>query len=327
MSTITSKHNKLNRRGGYDTGADSTQLIYPKDLPSMDGNSGLAVIFEPNIILGNKVKQNREMTKPKNAIPSQFGGEVAMQTQAMGGGSLRSSDSGAFNQNGKLYAKSDERIVLPMPASLTTTYASNWQASELGVIGRGLDFAKGVADLDGEAVAGMAGDSVMRTLGGAVQGLGIANVKDYIELKTGAVQNPYNEVLYRGNNNRMVPFNWTLIPRNAEEAEIIRSIIQRFKYHKAPEYKYTTDGSGSTAYLLAPSTFDITFYDFKRGARNPWLWKMSTCALTNMTVNGSPNGEVSVMKDGALQAITLDLMFTELTLWTKQQMADPEDTM
>lgn len=323
MASTEKKYQKLKKE--YNTSHDSTQLIFPMDLAMMDGTPGTAVIFEPNVIKGHHVQSKQKLKKPKNTVSGAYGSEVAMQNENVAKGSIRSSESGLTNNGGKLYTKTEERIVLPMPAALSATYAVNWQTTELGVIGRGLDFVKGVKDMDSRVLTEMLPDAAARTAAGAVQSMGIANVKDYIELKTGTSPNPYTEVLFKGVNNRMIPFSWTLVPRNAEEAKIIRSIVQRLKYHMLPEYKYTEGGGDNTSYLLAPSTFDITFFDFQIGGRNPWLWKMSTCALTNVQVNGSPNGEVAIMKDGALQAVNLELMFTELTTLTKDNMLSPED--
>jgi hypothetical protein len=103
-----------------------------------------------------------------------------------------------------------------------------------------------------------------------------------------------------------------MIPRSRREQESVKAIIDEFKFHRAPEFKY---GSQSN-YLLFPSEFDIQFLN--REGENPWLFKISTCALTNMNVNYSPEGQYASHEDGSPFATEMTVEFTELEILTKE---------
>lgn len=323
MASIEEQYARL--RG--DTDAKSTQLIYPTDLANEDSYAPQVVVFEPNIINGHKVDYTTPLTKPENQISGVYGTEVAINTAVGGNGSLRGKKGFSDFQDGKTngtYKKTDEKIILPMPNTFNTTYAAQWQSSDIGALGRGLDFVNSMKDHNWGVMMDQAGEATKRSLAGAIQSLGIANVKDYLELTTGASVNNFTEVLFKGMGNRIIPFTYTFTPRNLREAEVVRAIIHRFKYHQAPEFKF--DG-GNNSYMLHPSTFDISFIDLaKNGKQNPWAAKVSTCALTNISINGTPNGEYSALTDGALTAVTIDLMFTEMVTLSKEMMTNPEDS-
>lgn len=325
-SKVESSLNKLrtptsaSETPGYDSDHNSTQLIFPNDLgTNFKDFNGHCVLFEPNVIKGHKSAYTTKYSAPSRQIDGAYGREVAMQNAGINGGSIRGADS---PEEG-IYRKTNERIVLPMPPSLTTTYMANWQNTELGSIGTMGDLKDSVVDMHFGVAGEQVWDSLKRTLAGATQSLSGLGLKDYAELSSGANLNPYVEVLFRGMNNRSIPFSFVLTPRNLEEAKIIRSIIHRFKYHMVPEFKYE---SGNNSFILHPSTFDISFMDLNKGTANPWVHRVSTCALTNFTVNGTPGGEYSISQMGSLTSITIELFFTEMTLLTKSNFPSPSES-
>lgn len=298
----------------------STQLTYPTDLLStLSEHPGHVVVFEPNYIKGNTVSLKQDLVTSDNTVSGAYGNEVAMQQS--GTNTIRNSQ-GVASTN-KIYSKSNERLVLPMPQHVSASYSANWQTTELGAIGRGLAFMNSAKDGDTEQLKAQIGEAAARTFAGAIQEIGISNAKDYLEITSGVSPNSFVEVLFKGMNNRQMPFTWTMQPRNLAEAIAVKSIINRFKYHMAPEFK---NQDGNNSYLLAPSTFDITFLDLNGGANNTWLWKISTCALTQLDVDGTPNGQYAVLKDGAPAACTLSLAFTEMVTLTKADFADQSNS-
>lgn len=324
MASTAEQYRRLNG----ETEADSTQLIYPTDLINDGTYVPHVAVFEPNVISGHRVNYNRKLVQADNQIEGVYGSEVAINTEVGGNGSLRNkrgfSDIAAGKSNAT-YTKTNEKIVLPMPNQLNQTYAAQWQSSDIGALGRGLDYVNSMKEHSWGVLAEQTSESTKRSLAGAVQALGIANVKDYLELTTGTSANAYTEVLFKGMGNRMIPFSYMMTPRNLKEAQIVRAIIHRFKWHMVPEYKF--EGQNNS-YLLHPSTFDISFLDLDlgNGKQNPWQYRMSTCALTNLTINGTPNGEYSVLTDGAPTAVQIDLMFTEMVILTKEMMRSPEES-
>jgi hypothetical protein len=216
----------------------------------------------------------------------------------------------------------DTTIDLFMPAELSASYTSQWNTSELGIAGAAADAASGLANIsnwdDAEsawnAIKNSAGTSMVNTLAGTVQALTPFNVKDLATLATNTQTNPYIEVLFESVDNRTFSFTFKMIPRNAQEQQTIRDIVKTFKFHRAPEKKFKENNQ----YWLFPSTFDIMF--LHKNEENPWLFKISTCAMTNFEVNHSPEGQYSAHEDGSPFATTITMSFTELEVLTKNRI-------
>lgn len=321
MASTESKYKKMQG----DTDVNSSQLIYPIDLATEASYIPHVVIFEPNVLSGSKVQQKTTFSAPSNKIAGSYGTEIAMYSADSSSVRAKKGFLGFDkSQSNVTYKKSGESIVLPMPAQFIQNYSTNWQSTELGALGRGLDYVNSMKNHDYGTLAGQTGDAIKQSFAGAVQSLGVSNVKDYLELTTGQTVNNFAEVLFKGVANRTLPFLYTFAPRNAKEAAVVQRIIHRFKFHQLPEYKY--DG-GNNSYLLHPSTFDISFIDLARGGNMQHVGKMSTCALTNLSVNGTPNGEYAALRDkGGFPVCQLELTFTELVTLTKQDMVDPENS-
>jgi hypothetical protein len=136
----------------------------------------------------------------------------------------------------------------------------------------------------------------------------------------GAVRNPMLEMIYSSPNFRTFQFDFSFYPRNEKEALEVQRIIERFRFHQAPEFRKETQG-----FLIPPSEFDIRFY--YGGGQNPNIPKIATCVLTSIDVNYAPNGfsayeipgenQPSLGRTGMPVAITMNLQFTERTYLTK----------
>jgi hypothetical protein len=125
--------------------------------------------------------------------------------------------------------------------------------------------------------------------------------------------NPNAEQLFKGMDFRKFDFNFDMTPRNKKEADAILNIINTFKYFMHPE---KTDDN----FLIFPAEFEIEFYS--GGNVNQFLGSLSTCALTDMSVNYTPNGLWSALQgtDGYAQSVNLRLQFTEMELLTKNRL-------
>lgn len=139
----------------------------------------------------------------------------------------------------------------------------------------------------------------------------------------GGVQNPQLELLYGSPDFRSFQFQFMFYPRSEKEALDVQKIIQRLKFHQAPEIMTGTAGY----FMVPPSEFDIEFH--YNGEINPNIPSISTCALTSMSVDYAPGGfrayEVpgpdestpKLGKTGMPVGIRLDLTFRELEIMTK----------
>jgi hypothetical protein len=145
---------------------------------------------------------------------------------------------------------------------------------------------------------------------------------------TGVVQNPMAEVLYSNPSFREFNFDFMFYPRSEKEAEEVQRIIHRFRFHQAPEIDRQTRGF----FFVPPSEFDIKFY--YNGYENENIPKISTCVLTNVSIDYAPNGFAAYEVPGDLRpkigrsgmpvATRLTLQFQEVEMITKGHLGrDP----
>ena len=138
----------------------------------------------------------------------------------------------------------------------------------------------------------------------------------------GVVQNPMLELLYTTPNFRNFQFDFNIYPRSEKEALEVQKILERLKFHQAPEIKANSGGF----FMIPPSEFDIEFY--YNGKINPNIDPISTCVLERIIVNYTPNpgfvayesqGESSpsLGRTGMPVAIQLQLFFKETQILTK----------
>ena len=149
---------------------------------------------------------------------------------------------------------------------------------------------------------------------------------------TGVVRNPMLEMIYKSPSFRQFQFDFTFYPRDEKEALQVQQIIERLRFHQAPEFA----GSGGEVkgFLIPPSEFDIKFY--YAGAENPNIPPIATCVLTSIQTNYAPGGFNAYEVPGQLSptlggtgmpvAIQLTLGFQETTYLTKQDYSSAKDT-
>jgi hypothetical protein len=104
-------------------------------------------------------------------------------------------------------------------------------------------------------------------------------------------------------------------PRSIDESNNVKNIIQAFKYHMHPEYK-----DANNFLFLYPSEFDIEY--FHGGVENLNIHRHTSCVLTEMNVNYTPNGNFSTFIEGRPTQINVSLTFKELTVLTKELVAE-----
>lgn len=290
-----------------------SQLVYPSDLLSPNSTQGHFVLFNINQITGSSFK-SKAVSRVENEQSNPYGDIPVFQSK--GSTSIRSK----VNMSAA-YKRTIESMVLPMPESVLSTYGVQWQNAELGTAAAALNAIQNYDQITLEDVTNRLGEATKNTITGMIQGLTGFNAKDAAELYTGTIANPFVETLFKGVNNRELPMTFKFSPRNAEEARTVKEIIRRFKFHMYPEFKYKAEGS---SYFLYPSTFDITY--MVNGQKNQWLHRISTCALTTMTVNDTAVGEYSVLENDSPTQITIDLIFTEMAQLNKSNFDDPDNS-
>jgi hypothetical protein len=131
----------------------------------------------------------------------------------------------------------------------------------------------------------------------------------------GLAANPKKEQVFKGVDFRTFSFDYQFFPRNPQEAKNVMNIIQEFKYHMHPEFKDTNN-----FVYIYPSEFDIMYY--ANGKENKNLHRHTSCVLTEVNVNYTPNGLFTTFPDGQPTQINLTLSFRELALLTKDKIKD-----
>ncbi len=216
----------------------------------------------------------------------------------------------------------DSAIALYMPPGLQTSYQSNWSNAELGAAGAMIDAFTGIGDLSNfqtykdiwNTAKDVAPDYLGMTAASIASALTPFNVKDAATFYRQSILNPYMEVIFNGVSNRTFSFTFKFIPRSREEQDSVKEIIDLLKFHRAPEKKKSKVNS----LWSFPSTFDISFLK-KNGQVNEWLFKISTCALTDLTVQQGSEGSYASFEDASPYSTTITLQFTELEVLTKER--------
>lgn len=149
---------------------------------------------------------------------------------------------------------------------------------------------------------------------------------------TGRVTNPMLELIYTSPSLRSFQFEFMFYPRSEKEALEVQRIIDRFRFHQAPELDKFENGR-QTGMLIPPSEFDIKFY--YGGRQNPNLPPIASCVLQSVQVNFAPRGwsayeEVgenvpALGRTGMPVAIQMSLSFKETTYITKEDFMNKDE--
>ena len=248
-------------------------------------------------------------------------GSARRKDRAIGGGVAAKS---------KTTRRISDSVAIYLPPNVQDSTGATYNDMQTGMLGyaaaAALDFSGAVGAKDYESAAatltgGIAGimteaakkaaAALAETLAGAEGGAQLVN------RAFGQADNPFMEVLFESMEVRTFTYNFTFAPRNEEETADVQSIIQLFRFHMSPELQ-----GAQSRFLTLPSEFDIHYmYMAKDGtnSENDYYNKISTCVLTNCTVDYTP-GAVRSFADGAPTQITMGLTFKETETLTKDKI-------
>jgi hypothetical protein len=208
-------------------------------------------------------------------------------------------------------------IALHIPNNLSVNYSMTWSeddTSALAMAGaavqQGWEIAKGIGGNGNNTDVSGVGAAILTNLALSKGPNQAGN-----SVATGLAANPKKEQVFKGVNFRTFSFDYKFFPRNWNEAQNIRNIIQEFKYHMHPEFK-----DNNNFVYIYPSEFDIFYY--QDGEENLNLHRHTSCVLTDMAINYTPNGMFSTFPDGSPTQIDVTLSFRELALLTKDKVKD-----
>lgn len=335
-------------RGGATSFNNSSYEInnhmYPDDLMANDGRyGGNYVIFYINVSTDSKLFNDPSVGTVDDYTPRDRGDLIAQNLSKKGlvganavvntiGGLIGGGVQGAAMANiptvgvgvavNKTEAARANRpqkrlktaIALHIPNQLSIRYGMQWSEDDTSLL----------------AMAAAGGKEVVKALqsngkNSDVKGVGADIITNLTLSKgpsagansaaLGLAANPKKEQVFKGVDFRTFAFDYQFYPRNSTEAQNVLKIIQQFKYHMHPEFK----DSNNFLYIY-PSEFDVFYY--QNGQENMNLHRHTSCVLTEMNVNYTPNGTFTTFADGMPTQINVTLNFRELALLTKDKVKD-----
>jgi hypothetical protein len=275
-------------------------------------SSAISNFFQPNSVsLGGEQKVNDNITKSIKRITDKSGFGFMNTTQL-----------------------TTDSIALYMPDTIQFDSRQSYDGLSPGkeLLGQALVALPGLVKTyqDGGGKAALEAikkTGALQTLGERVIG-GITGAQDTTRLGvfgvTGRVVNPMLELIYNSPDFRSFQFEFFFWPRDEAEALEVQKIIDRFRFHQAPELEKIS--GKQSGLLIPPSEFDIQFY--YAGRQNPNIPPISSCVLESIQVNYTPRGWAAyevpgennpdIGRTGMPVGIQMTLQFRETTYLTKE---------
>ena len=191
-----------------------------------------------------------------------------------------------------------ETILLPLPdgQGLVDNSQANWTESSLGLAGNALDsiknadqykaaftkdgFAGGAANVAAEAALIASTRASANLLSEFGDGAGT------IESQVGAVENPGAAQLFKGVGMRQFSFTWTFAPKNVDESNNIKKIIDIFKRNHLPTFM----AAGGSFMFNYPNIVHPSYGGLLDQSTNQYLPTFEYCAISEVNVSYSPQG-------------------------------------
>ena len=247
------------------------------------------------------------------------------------------------------------RCMLPLPNEFQYKYGADWSnefklgtlalaadeagkfaalATVGGVAGAGLEYAAGKLSA-GSNIAKVGGVDPTKLVQGFVSGAKTAtdpmkvnsplNPKNLAGL-AGLAPNENSIQFFERMQGREFGFRFELAARNKKESNKIIEIIEWFKRGMHPNSK---SGRGSAVMLTFPDVFVLTPKFVKCDEegnplgdpiQHPMMPRTKLCALTGLTINTTPFGQLQTVFDGSIPMVTMELNFKETTKLTRVDM-------
>jgi len=300
-----------------DASERDKSVLSSQNISGVDAATGAAFLGGGTGALTGGVTSKNANGSNRGAITS-FLGSGAGKGAAIGVGATAA--LALERPKGASFQRSQKRlktaIALNVPNQLSIRYSSDYGSEDVSTFQIGLEVANaasrayesGMSSLPqtGSTAAAVAAALSLRAAG-AVGGSALSSI-------TGLAPNPMKEQIFKGVDFRSFTMEYMFAPRNEAEAQNVLGIIKAFKYHMLPEFK----GGGNFLFLY-PSEFDITY--FNGGRENLNVHRHTSCVLTEMNVNYTPQGMFNTFKNGMPTQIGINMTFRELAIVTKESVA------
>ena len=225
--------------------------------------------------------------------------------------------------------RTETSIYLYLPPKLEYQYSANWQKVQLGALGTGNVASAGVAT---------GANSLFNLLNGA-----LTNVPKVENLSLDSLVGATLGITFNDNtvqafdkmNPRTFGFEYIMVARNFGEQKEIENIIKTFKLAMHPNLTqkgarglflgyplvWTIKPAGRNNNLLVRRSDGRIErrYDGEQGILK-FLPATDFCALTDVKVDYTPENNITMLKNGFVQAVRIALSFTELITLTREDI-------
>ena len=246
--------------------------------------------------------------------------------------SVKSAFTGISNSSfTRTIRRTTDTIALYMPDTLLFTYNQQYDTPKTGgdVMSKAGALAAGAAAIDAYKSSdnpnaqGAQGVKNLAPFAAAALAKSSGDLgKVLFAAGTGLAMNPMMEMIYSAPQFRSFRFDFMFYPRDEGEATEVQLILERLRFHQAPEIK---SGSGGF-FLIPPSEFDIKFY--YNGYVNPNIPPITTCVLKMIDIDYAAVGQWAAYETpsqlrpqlgstGMPVGIRLSLEFEETEIQTK----------
>ena len=324
-----------------------TSVRYPSDVST--GKKSDFVLFDffdyqppfrDNVAFSSELPERIKSSKVKNK--RLFVNETLNQYNRTGNSAqlYKRDQTGQFPQ-----------LMLYMPDDISDTLKADWEGKAFGATTAGIlssagadNFAQKIKSATNtvgkninKAPVEMAA-SLVTNLAKGITGDQI-NTGDIFGGVSGVIRNPNVEVLFQKMNLRTFDLTFKLVPYNQEEAFAIQKIVRTFRKCMLPSFSLGGSpvlGFGESdakdvnenraleaSFIKVPKVCQVTYM---RGAeQHPHLPAYKMCAITDVAVNYTPDGNYAVYHDGSPVAYELKVNFMETKLLFSEEIPGWKD--
>ena len=243
---------------------------------------------------------------------------------------------------------SKDSIVLYMPHKINSMNMIDYDLESFATTKAAQEAYREVVErgyADAALIAGGAAvTAIMSSIGKLTSAVGIGSPMDVLKVFGRVAVNPQKEMLFNAPAPRKYEFAFEFAPRNKEESEQARNIIQLFKYHSFPSTASAVGAiasrvfgvddadlgellsNNSSTFYRMPSEFQFEYMHIDKSSgkeiakENHFINRAERCVLTEVNVDYSGAGAFQSFEDGSPTHITLTLTFAEARLITQEHI-------
>lgn len=232
--------------------------------------------------------------------------------QDTGGGDKKAQYDASLNFGKEqiLGEKFGKNIIMYMPEDIQSEYGANWSGAGFGflagrlmkVAGGNFDVGQVFKDLGDEArkkTADFIVNNANKALGSGV------TIQQALGGIGGTIVNPNVEMMYESPEMRTFSLTYKMFASTPGESEEIRAICNTFKKNMLPSF-------GRGGFINVPNVVRVTF--MTGSEPNPFVSQFKACAISNVSINYTPDGSWASYEGGAPVATNITINFKELKM-------------